>query len=56
MRCIYLDGKYCKASVTIDVRYTPESEILKEFCQTSDFNSCPRNKAYLAYLQAKAQS
>jgi hypothetical protein len=54
MLCIYLEGKYCEAKGTPDNEFSPTADELKELCQNDDFYKCPRYKAYVEYLRAKA--
>jgi hypothetical protein len=49
MHCSYFSGKYCFAVVTSNIGPTmPTDDDKKEFCETKDFETCPRFRAKMA--------
>jgi hypothetical protein len=51
MRCLYFDGKRCYADPPIRAvaaTFVPSDKDREEFCETKDFENCPRLKARLA--------
>ena len=54
MRCIFVDGTKCVAQVNTGVSWRPEGEDMQRGCATYNFQDCPRYKAYIEYLRARA--
>ena len=57
MRCVFLDieGR-CLASPPIKELlrvFTPEIDVVKEYCETENFGKCPRLVSTLDYLRAQ---
>jgi hypothetical protein len=51
MRCLYFDGKRCYADPPIRAvaaTFAPSDKDKEEYCETKDFENCPRLKARLA--------
>ena len=50
MRCSYFDGKKCYADPpvrAIAATFTPSDKDKEEYCETKDFETCPRLKIKL---------